>query len=131
MVCKCSLQLLLIYERLKNPLFENSQNPGKKKKKLLEWRLEVISFAPCSRQLFPPSSFTTYSFSLLQPWAEVPSACNTDGGTKLSAGTAASALFHLNLSQTVKLAINLLIPHKEFFLLIWNLCSATLQVVGM
>lgn len=34
MICKCLLQLLLIYERLKNPCFENSQNPGKKKKKL-------------------------------------------------------------------------------------------------
>lgn len=43
MICKCLLQLLLIYERLKNPCFENSQNPGKKS----------------SRQLFPPSSFTT------------------------------------------------------------------------
>lgn len=31
MICKCLLQLLLIYERLKNPCFENSQNPGKKK----------------------------------------------------------------------------------------------------
>lgn len=64
------------------------------------------------------------------PGLKFPAVCNTDG-TKLSAGTAAFALFHLNLSQTVKLAINLLIPHKEFFLLIWNLCPATLQVVGM
>lgn len=36
MICKCLLQLLLIYERLKNPCFENSQNPGKKKKKKLQ-----------------------------------------------------------------------------------------------
>lgn len=117
MICKCLLQLLLIYERLKNPCFENSQNPGKKKKK-----------APGSCSHPPHLLLNRSPFS--NPGLKFPAVCNTDG-TKLSAGTAAFALFHLNLSQTVKLAINLLIPHKEFFLLIWNLCPATLQVVGM
>lgn len=71
-ICKCSLQLLLIYERLKNPCFENSQNPGEKKKVIVEaWS----NFLSSMFQAAVPTLLIYYLIVLPSPTLDWSSQC--------------------------------------------------------